>query len=73
MDVCNRIFPGISLFWLMFFVPESARLLVKNKEVQKAIVMLTKKGGGFYADLSVSEINFFYRRRISKTLRVISA
>ena len=49
--------PAFLFFMLMFFVPESARWLVKNKEVQKAKEVLTKIGGEFYADLSISEIN----------------
>lgn len=49
--------PAFLFFVLMFFVPESARWLVRNKEVQKAREVLTKIGGEFYADLSVSEIN----------------
>ncbi|WP_304516867.1 sugar porter family MFS transporter [Cecembia rubra] len=49
--------PAFLFFVLMFFVPESARWLVKNKEVQKAREVLTKIGGEFYAELSISEIN----------------
>ncbi|RZS96499.1 sugar porter family MFS transporter [Cecembia calidifontis] len=49
--------PAFLFFVLMFFVPESARWLVKNKEVQKAKEVLTKIGGEFYADLSIAEIN----------------
>lgn len=49
--------PAFFFFVLMFFVPESARWLVKNKEVQKAKKVLTKIGGEFYAELSISEIN----------------
>ncbi|PSL01677.1 sugar porter family MFS transporter [Cecembia rubra] len=49
--------PAFLFFVLMFFVPESARWLVKNKEVQKAREILTKIGGEFYAELSISEIN----------------
>jgi sugar porter (SP) family MFS transporter len=48
--------PAFLFFVLMFFVPESARWLVKNKEIQKARAVLTKIGGEFYADLSISEI-----------------
>lgn len=49
--------PAFLFFVLMFFVPESARWLVKNKEVQKAREVLNKIGGEFYADLSIAEIN----------------
>lgn len=49
--------PAFLFFVLMFFVPESARWLVKNLEVQKAREVLTKIGGEFYADLSIAEIN----------------
>jgi SP family sugar porter-like MFS transporter len=48
--------PAFLFFVLMFFVPESARWLVRNKEMQKAKEVLTKIGGEFYADLSISEI-----------------
>jgi sugar porter (SP) family MFS transporter len=48
--------PALLFFTLMFFVPESARWLIKNKEENKARIILTRIGGQFYADKTVTEI-----------------
>lgn len=48
--------PAFLFFILMFFVPESARWLVKNNEVDKAKQVLKKIGGDFYAEISINEI-----------------
>jgi SP family sugar porter-like MFS transporter len=48
--------PAFLFFVLMFFVPESARWLVKNNEESKARKVLEKIGGPAYADQAVAEI-----------------
>jgi sugar porter (SP) family MFS transporter len=48
--------PALLFFVLMFFVPESARWLVKNKQETKARKTLEKIGGTYYASIAVSEI-----------------
>ncbi|MFD2202601.1 sugar porter family MFS transporter [Shivajiella indica] len=51
-----EVIPAMLFFFLMFFVPESARWLIKNNEEAKARKILRKIGGEFYENLSVSEI-----------------
>ncbi len=49
-------------FILMFFVPESARWLIKNNEESKARKILQKIGGEFYENLAVTEIKTTLRK-----------
>jgi len=51
-----EVIPAILFFLLMFFVPESARWLIKNNEESKARKILQKIGGEFYENLAVTEI-----------------
>lgn len=51
-----EVIPAMLFFVLMFFVPESARWLVKNKEELKARKILERIGGQFYAEISIAEI-----------------
>jgi sugar porter (SP) family MFS transporter len=51
-----EVIPALLFFVLMFFVPESARWLVKNNEESKARKILQKIGGEFYEKLTVNEI-----------------
>jgi len=51
-----EIVPALLFFVLMFFVPESARWLVKNKEKEKAQKVLERIGGKEYAEISIAEI-----------------
>jgi sugar porter (SP) family MFS transporter len=51
-----EVIPATLFFILMFFVPESARWLVKNNEESKARKILQKIGGEFYENLAVTEI-----------------
>jgi len=52
-----EIVPALLFFGLMFFVPESARWLVKNKEEEKARKVLERIGGKEYASNSIREIH----------------
>lgn len=47
--------PAFLFFVLMFFVPESTRWLIKNKQEGEAFRILTKIGGEAYAKDSVAE------------------
>jgi sugar porter (SP) family MFS transporter len=51
-----EVIPAMLFFILMFFVPESARWLIKNNEESKARQILQKIGGEFYENLAVTEI-----------------
>ncbi|WP_194972358.1 sugar porter family MFS transporter [Aquiflexum lacus] len=51
-----EVIPAMLFFILMFFVPESARWLIKNNEESKARKILQRIGGEFYENLAVSEI-----------------
>jgi SP family sugar porter-like MFS transporter len=51
-----EVIPAMLFFILMFFVPESARWLIKNNEESKARKILTRIGGEFYENLAVAEI-----------------
>jgi len=51
-----EIIPALLFFVLIFFVPESARWLVKNKEKEKAQKVLERIGGKEYAAISIAEI-----------------
>jgi SP family sugar porter-like MFS transporter len=51
-----EVIPAMLFFILMFFVPESARWLVKNNEESKARKILQKIGGEFYENLAIAEI-----------------
>jgi sugar porter (SP) family MFS transporter len=57
-----EVVPAILFFILMFFVPESARWLIKNNEESKARKILQRIGGEFYENLSVSEIKTTLRK-----------
>jgi sugar porter (SP) family MFS transporter len=48
--------PALLFFGLMFFVPESARWLVKNNQESKARKILQKIGGTLYAELAIGDI-----------------
>jgi len=51
-----EVIPAMLFFILMFFVPESARWLIKNNEESKARKILRRIGGEFYENLAVAEI-----------------
>lgn len=51
-----EVIPAMLFFILMFFVPESARWLIKNNEESKARKILRRIGGEFYENLAVTEI-----------------
>jgi sugar porter (SP) family MFS transporter len=57
-----EVVPAMLFFILMFFVPESARWLIKNNEESKARKILQRIGGEFYENLSVSEIKTTLRK-----------
>lgn len=57
-----EVIPAMLFFTLMFFVPESARWLIKNNEESKARKILQKIGGGFYENLAVAEIKTTLRK-----------
>ncbi len=48
--------PALLFFVLMFFVPESAPWLVKNKEEARARKILQRIGGDSYAEDSIAEV-----------------
>jgi SP family sugar porter-like MFS transporter len=48
--------PAFLFFWLMFFVPESPRWLVKNGRDEQAARILTSVGGEDYARYEVADI-----------------
>ena len=50
-----EVIPAALFFILMFFVPESTRWLIKNGEVERARIVLTKLGGATYAEDSIRE------------------
>ncbi|SMD41596.1 MFS transporter, sugar porter (SP) family [Aquiflexum balticum DSM 16537] len=51
-----EVIPAMLFFILMFFVPESARWLIKNNEETKARKILQRIGGEFYENQAVTEI-----------------
>ena len=51
-----EVIPAMLFFILMFFVPESARWLIKNNEESKARKVLQKIGGELYENQTVAEI-----------------
>ncbi|WP_373520136.1 sugar porter family MFS transporter [Aquiflexum sp.] len=57
-----EVIPAMLFFTLMFFVPESARWLVKNNEESKARKILQRIGGEFYENLAVAEIKTTIRK-----------
>jgi sugar porter (SP) family MFS transporter len=57
-----EVVPALLFFILMFFVPESARWLIKNNEESKARKILQRIGGELYENLSVSEIKTTLRK-----------
>jgi SP family sugar porter-like MFS transporter len=57
-----EVVPAMLFFILMFFVPESARWLIKNNEESKARKILQRIGGELYENLSVSEIKTTLRK-----------
>lgn len=57
-----EVIPAMLFFTLMFFVPESARWLVKNNEETKARKILQRIGGEFYENLAVAEIKTTIRK-----------
>ncbi|TDQ19684.1 sugar porter (SP) family MFS transporter [Algoriphagus boseongensis] len=50
-----ELLPAALFFVLMFFVPESTRWLIKNGQLEKARMVLTKIGGESYATFSLKE------------------
>ena len=50
-----EVIPAALFFILMFFVPESTRWLIKNGEVERARIVLTKLGGATYAEDSIRD------------------
>lgn len=57
-----EVIPAMLFFTLMFFVPESARWLIKNNEESKARKILQRIGGEFYENLAVVEIKTTIRK-----------
>ncbi|WP_373398732.1 sugar porter family MFS transporter [Algoriphagus halophilus] len=51
-----EIIPALLFFLLMFLVPESARWLVKNNQVNNAKKVLEKIGGKYYSEVSIADI-----------------
>ncbi|MCH7557990.1 MAG: sugar porter family MFS transporter [Planctomycetes bacterium] len=51
-----EIVPAFLFFWLMFFVPESPRWLVKYGRDKLAAKILSRVGGSQYADLRIRDI-----------------
>jgi sugar porter (SP) family MFS transporter len=50
-----ELLPAVLFFVLMFFVPESTRWMIKNKQQDKAVRVLQKIGGEAYAKDSLNE------------------
>ena len=48
--------PALLFFGLMFLVPESARWLVKNGQLERAHQVFTRLGGRAYADAEVADV-----------------
>ncbi|SIN77547.1 sugar porter family MFS transporter [Algoriphagus halophilus] len=51
-----EIIPALLFFLLMFLVPESARWLVKNNQMDNAKKVLEKIGGKYYSEVSIADI-----------------